>query len=185
MGERTLRCNDGPLPVLRCALKCRMTILVYLWLSVFCPPTEAQVEHLRSLFPAYLSAQGASENLLVAEATGLVFRQDPSVLLSIAFHESNFKPTTVTPEPGRRVSCGVMTPVPKSGCSRWELTLLGGYESGAQHLALWQRYYKGRSALLAYAGGGVLARSCALQDSARCRVADVFTARARLIAQQR
>lgn len=162
-------------------LRWRMTVILYLWLSFFAPLSAQEVEHLRALFPAYLTTTSASENLLAAQAAALLTGEDPSVLLSIAFHESNFIPTTRTPEPGNRVSCGVLTPVPQGRCSRWELTLLGGYESGAQHLALWRRYYKGRSVLLAYAGGGVLARSCALQDSPRCRVADVFHYRARLI----
>lgn len=162
-------------------LRWRMTVILYLWLSFFAPPSDSEVEHLRALFPAYLNAQGASENLLAAQVAALLTGEDPSVLLSIAFHESNFIPTTRTPEPGNRVSCGAMTPVPQGRCSKWELTLLGGYESGARHLALWRRYYKGRYVLLAYAGGGVLARSCTISDNAKCRVADVFKSRARLI----
>lgn len=158
--------------------------MLYLWFSFFAPPYAQEIEHLRLLFPAYLTTTSASENLLAARVAALLTGEDPSVLLSIAFHESNFVPTTRTPEPGNRVSCGVLTPVPQGRCSRWELTLLGGYESGAQHLALWRKYYKGRSVLLAYAGGGVLARSCALSDSAKCRVADVFKSRAKQIAHK-
>lgn len=149
-----------------------LTLLLY-----FAPQSDG----LNRLYPQYLSARQAQEHLLAARVAGVLYGQDPSLLLAVAWHESRFTPDAVTVEPGRRVSCGVMTPVPKSKCSAWDLTLLGGYMEGAKHLQMWHdKWHSTRALLLAYAGGSGLVRACAPHGYFKqrgknvCQVADAF-----------
>lgn len=158
-----------------------MTYLLYLLLNLLSPSTSSQVEAFRLTAPDYLTSETARDHLEVARAVGIWYQVAPSVLLSIAYHESRYEPGTITPEPGQRVSCGVMTPVPKTRCSPWELSVLGGYTAGAEHLALWRAYYPGHE-LLAYAGGGWMVAMCAaIPSDARCQIQGAFLARARRI----
>lgn len=133
-----------------------MTVLILL-ITLLCPLRQESAV-LARLTP-YLTPEKARDHLVAARVAGLLHGEDPSLLLAVAWHESNFSPSQVTREPGGRVSCGSMTPFPKKRCTSQELTLLGGYLVGAEHLALWRRYYP-REALLAYAGGGGLVRVC-------------------------
>lgn len=158
-----------------------MTIIVYIWLALSRPPALAEVDALVATAPDYLDRTSAEIVLLAAESAGAVYRVDPAILLSIAYHESRYVRTTVTPEPGGRVSCGVMTPVPQRSCSDWELTVIGGFEAGAAHVALWRSLLPGLE-LYAYAGGGWLAGLCAKDRKAQeCRVVDQFVRRAEWI----
>lgn len=160
-----------------------MTFLLYLLISLFSPLSDSQVAAFRATAPDYLTIETARDHLDVARATGFLYRVAPSVLLSIAHHESRYVPTTVTPEPGQRVSCGVMTPVPQSRCSALELSVLWGYDAGAAHLALWRAFYPGRE-LLAYAGGGRMVTMCSTTPSdPKCLISVVFLTRARQIDQ--
>lgn len=159
-----------------------MTYLLYLLLLLLSPFSDYQVSAMVSTAPDYLTMETARDHLAAAVAAGTAHDVRPDILLSIAYHESRYAPGTVTPEPGHRVSCGVMTPVPQASCSRLELSVVGGYDHGAAHIAAWRQYYPGRE-LLAYAGGGGLVSLCARSPGRQeCEVARVFEARARKIA---
>jgi hypothetical protein len=138
-----------------------MDIIIAAWLDSY-TPTRAEAEALARATP-HLTVDEASENLRDARFIGFLHGVDPYRLMAIADHESNFRPRTVTREPGRRVSCGVMTPVPKRGCTAEELTLLGGYRAGAEHYRMWLERYRWSTwaADIAYAGGGQSVRQCA------------------------
>jgi len=112
-----------------------MNWILSLWLALQSTPAEA--EALRATAPAYLSRWSATQHLGAARLAAVSFDVDVSTILAIAYHESRFVITTRTREPKGRVSCGVMTPVPKRRCSADELTLLGGYMAGAEHLRAW------------------------------------------------
>jgi hypothetical protein len=139
-----------------------VTVLIALWLALFSPPSEHQVDVLQATAPQYLTRETAGHHLIAARAAGASHGVPPELLLAIAWHESRYVPTTRTAEPRSLVSCGVMTPVPQGGCTAFELTLLGGYDAGARHLRTWLDVCSGAwsCALLAYAGGGGLVRAC-------------------------
>jgi hypothetical protein len=160
-----------------------MTWLLSLFLALWNPPTAHEVETFRATAPDYLTAESARQHMVAARAAGAVHRVPVEVLLSVAWHESRYRPTERTPEPGGRVSCGVMTPTPQARCSPVELTRVGGYDAGAAHLALWLSLCRGgmRCALLAYAGGFTLVRACANRDDGTCAFPDVILQRARRI----
>ncbi len=122
--------------------------------AAFCA-TPAEADALRATAPAYLTVESAAEHIRAAREAALVTGTDPALLLAIAWHESRYDPRVVTREPGHRVSCGVMTPVPKRGCRGDELTLEGGYLAGARHLREWLDIrHSLRRAVVAYAGAG-------------------------------
>lgn len=160
-----------------------MTWLLALLLAFLDPPTSGQAAALRVTAPDYLTAEAAARHLVAARAAGAAHRVPPEILLAIAWHESRYTPTTRTPEPGGRVSCGVLTPTPQAACSPRELTLVGGYDAGAVHLATWLALCGGRArcALLAYAGGFVLVHACTNRDDGACSFPDIILARARWI----
>lgn len=151
-------------------------------------------ESLRRTAPADLSLAGACANLAAARAAGAELAVDPDLLLAVAHHESRYQAGAVTAEPGRKVSCGVMTPEPLRTCR--PSTLERGYLDGARHLRGWLDACRGRlrCALTGYAGGFRLVSACArgpvvshrrLGDLDLCRTADVFLRRARLIRESR
>src|SRR5262245_42464925 len=105
-----------------------MSWLVALLLAL--RPTPEQAAALSEWDPVDLTPEQAADHVQWARFAGSVYRIDPVLLLAIAHHESRFHPRTVTREPGHRVSCGVMTPVPKRHCRPDELTLEAGYLAG-------------------------------------------------------
>ncbi len=139
-------------------------VILAIWLHSM-EPTDAEIRALVRTDPVDLTYDSARENILYAREAGQLYGVDPSVLLAIAWHESRYHPRTQTREPagldedGRyrrhRVSCGVMTPVPKARCAEVELTLEGGYVAGAAHLRMYLDVHHGslEKALVAYAGG--------------------------------
>jgi len=157
-----------------------MTIIVALWIALTSGVPDNEVTAFRATAPPYLNEETARQNLVAARAAAVVHRIPAELLLAIAYHESRYRPTTRTAEPGDRVSCGVMTPYPKARCAAAELTLLGGYDEGARHLRDWLQVCRGniRCAILAYAGGGALAGACVRHREGSCAVADVIAARA-------
>lgn len=162
-----------------------MTWFLALLLTVLASPSEHAIAGLRATAPDYLTTHSASGHLVAARAAGAAHGVSASVLLAIAWHESRYVTSEVTPEPGGRVSCGVMTPTPQRRCRPWELTLLGGYDAGARHLKVWLDLCAGRMrcALLAYAGGFGLVRACAagpwiVDGRDLCEVADQVLERA-------
>lgn len=156
-----------------------MSLAIALWIALQSTPAEAAA--LRSTAPEYLTLAAAAEHLGNARAAASMYRVDPATLLSIAWHESRYDVRQVTAEPGRRVSCGVMTPAPQRRCSAAELTLLGGYMAGAEHLRVWLDVCDGSEtcALTGYAGGYWLIGVCRRdRGDRRCAVTRVFQARA-------
>ena len=138
-----------------------MTLIIALYLIIIDPPTDAEVSAFRSVVPGLLTTADARAHLTVARAAGAVHGVPPARLLAVAWHESLFRPDTVTREPGNRVSCGVMTPMPRRRCAPGERTLIGGYDIGAEHLAWWATIHPHPWAhLTAYAGGTGLVRVC-------------------------
>jgi hypothetical protein len=133
--------------------------LLALWLSF--QPTDSEARALQSTDAVDLTVETATRHLAAATLASRLYGVDRSVLLAVAWHESRYVETIRTPESGRRESCGVMTPVPKRRCDASELTAVGGYLAGAEHLALWMSKYPDRRSLVAYAGGGGLVRACA------------------------
>lgn len=123
----------------------------------------AEAQALQTIAPAYLSLHGAYLHLLAARYASSRYNVRPELLLAIAHHESNFHITTQTIEPGHRVSCGVMTPIPKQRCTSVDLGLYSGYAIGAAHLRTWLDYCHDNEicALQAYIGGAGLYRVCA------------------------
>lgn len=135
-----------------------MQIIVILW-TLLNPP-EAKIEALRTWAPAYLTHDSAKANLIASGG-------DP-MLLYIAKHESNFKPSVVSQEPLGKMSCGIMTPIPMMHCRPGQ-TLAEQYAIGAQHLKDWysacaisRKWVKplDKCALTGYAGGGLLIDYC-------------------------
>lgn len=172
-----------------------MTWLVILWLGLWSHPGEAQA--LRSVASSYLTAASAGQHLGAARAAAALHGVDAPTLLAIAYHESRFAAGTRTREPGGRVSCGVMTPVPQRRCGQADLTVLGGYLAGAAHLRQWTDACHAADhwrhdvddqairscALWAYAGGRGFRAFCRARGGrARgCDAVDRFEAMARRI----
>lgn len=117
--------------------------------------STADVEQLRATAPKYLTTETAREHLGRARAADMMTGEDASVLLAIGWHESNYIQGYVQPEPGNRVSCGVMTPYPIKGPCPTR-TLAEEYLDGARHLAEWRHLVPG-APILGYAG---LAGAC-------------------------
>lgn len=165
-----------------------------LWLAIQSTPEEVRAFH--TVAPAYLTPSSAVLHLGAARVAGARYGVDPAVLLSIAYHESRFVLDVRTRESGDRVSCGVMTPVPQARCGPQELTLLGGYLAGAQHLRAWIDVCHAtdhwrhdvddevvqRCALWAYAGGLTFRAFCeAKPGRPGCDAVTKFEERARAI----
>lgn len=170
-----------------------MSYILAVIVSLFVPTAES--EAFRSTAPDYLTVESAAEHLYTAQIAAAEQGVDPDLLLSIAFHESHYDQTARTPEPGHKISCGVMTPVPGATCTNG--TLLDGYRAGAAHLREWLIAMHGneRQALIGYAGGYALLRGCAagpvmkLRKSGRsdniCLTPEVFQYRAKWIKRAR
>lgn len=159
-----------------------MGLSVVLWVITHAQPAEAAA--LAATDPDDLTVEAAAEHIRVAREVSIVTSTDPAVLLAIAWHESRYVVNNITKEPGRRVSCGVMTPVPKKRCGLDELTIDGGYLAGAVHYAEWLGRCRENVACadLAYAGGMGLVRACARGRRLKaCAVHSQFERRAAMI----
>jgi formylglycine-generating enzyme required for sulfatase activity len=154
---------------------------------LFCSPAE--IDSLAAFHPPkrrQLTHGEAVEHCGAAKLAAFVSDQPRELLNAIAAHESDWREDAVTPEPGNRVSCGVMTPDPKRACDWIDRTLVGGYVRGALHLAVWRRKYSPTAALWAYAGGGGTVALCAAGDDSRaCEFAPLMIGWARTIAPKR
>jgi len=159
--------------------------LLVLVVTVLVPPSRADA--LCTTAPHYLTRDSASIHLAASTVTGLATGTDPALLLSIAHHESRYAYRVVAAEPGRKISCGVMTPEPthdRDACRETTSSIAAGYLAGARHLRHWFDACHGnrRCALLGYAGGYALIAACARGEQLRgCFAPDVFSSRAALI----
>lgn len=148
-----------------------MLILLHALILLLTPVSDREADALLSTAKTsrYLTTRdGAREHIAAARAAATVFAVDASLLLSIAAHESDYKHDVRTLEiKGAKVSCGVMTPEPmfpaeaRSVCPVVTSSPFAGYLDGARHLRAWMRVYLGRTALMAYVGGGFGVGWCA------------------------
>jgi len=168
--------------------------LVALWLTL--QSTPAEIRAFQATAPAYLTLPSAAQHLGAARVAAIRYSVDPAMLLSVAYHESRFVVDLRTREVGGRVSCGVMTPIPRPRCTAAELTVLGGYLAGAAHLRTWIDVCHARDrwrhdaddeairrcALWAYAGGRGFRAFCAAHEGhPGCDAVAKFEDRARAI----
>lgn len=169
-----------------------MDLFLHIVIALGLGPSPADIEGLRRTAPEPITAEVAAEHVLAARVVAAARGLDPDLILSIGAHESNYT-DAVSHESGGRASCGPMTPTPTARCSH--AGVLVGYARGAEHLAGWLRAEHGslRLALLGYAGGYALLRSCAAGPvvvSRRggeldlCRTPEVFLARAAWIRRE-
>jgi hypothetical protein len=114
--------------------------------------------NIRALPGAHLTPEQAVEHAENACEASRATGEDLDILLAVAWHETRFTFDYVQREPGRRVSCGVLTPEPLPQCAR--RTHVDQYFDGARHLAFW-RMHLGDAYLYGYAGGRGLYRACA------------------------
>lgn len=127
---------------------------------------DADALALQKLAPEPIDLELARENVAGARIAAIaVFpggEVSPEYLLAIARRESLFQRGAVTAEVGGRVSCGVMTPIPRARCDRDE-SVIAGYLVGATHLREWLAATAGDldDAQRGYAGGFRLLRACA------------------------
>lgn len=166
-------------------LQTRMLDIIVALVSMFVAPRDADA--LRSTAPTHLaSSEAARPHVAAAVAIAVATRTRWSALLAIADHESNYRFDVVTPEPGGRFSCGVMTPEPlasRRACSSAAESLASGYLAGALHLRAWLDACRGdeRCALRGYAGAWTLRCDGADHGHRACAAARWFEARARQI----
>lgn len=152
---------------------------------------RADAEALRATAPLYLTTDTAAENLTAARIAAAITDTDPDLLLSIAWHESRYESTQVTPEVGGKVSCGAMTPEPthdRTACRDATSSLVSGYLAGARHLRVWLDASHGniKTALTGYAGGYRLIAACRRGERVHgCATPDVFLGRAQRIRDRR
>lgn len=165
-------------------LATRMLEIIVALVSMFVSPDDADA--LTSTAPRYLTRDTAREHIAASVVIGTITRTDPSMLLSIAHHESRYQHGEVTPELGGKVSCGVMTPEPtysRRACSDATRSIAAGYLAGARHLRGWLDVCRDneRCAMLGYAGGFALIDACSREKKSGCYAPFVFEQRATLI----
>jgi hypothetical protein len=169
-----------------------MEMLIRLALAFISPPSTEDAEALNRFAPQYVSVASARDHLWAARVAAAAYDVDADMVLAISYHESRFTNGVVAAEPGGRVSCGAMTPYPTKACET--KSLLAQYLDGARHWGVdWKRagdVRNEREALLGYAGGYYLIRSCrkgaVLRNKTHgddlCATADVFNGlRARIV----
>lgn len=139
-----------------------MQFLLRILLAIVTPTSDADAEALHRFSPNEVTVDRAYEHVWAARVAAAFYDVDADMVLAISWHESRFTDNVVAAEPGGRVSCGAMTPYPTSKCV--SKSLLEQYLDGARHWAVdWRRAGDVRSeheALLGYAGGYYLIRSC-------------------------
>lgn len=138
-----------------------MLEIITAYLVAICSPQAA--EGLRSTAPIYLTSSTAKEHIAAAFVASAATQTDPSLLLSIAWHESRYVVTAITREPPDpitgepRWSCGPMTPEPLKSltrCKQATSSTLAGYLAGARHLRVWINACRGnRACALRHYGG--------------------------------
>ena len=143
--------------------------------------SSEDVERLRRTDPQDLTTESAREQIGAARTAAFLTRTDPGMLLSIAWHESRYTLAAVTNEPGGKVSCGVMTPIPRYGhCP--SRTLVESYIVGGRHVRTWIEAVGPRWAWIGYAGGYRLIKICKAGGASRgCSIERVFRSRAERI----
>lgn len=152
--------------------------------SLVDPRVDSLAHGARATAPSYLTADTARDHAFAALVAAKTYDVDPSLVLSISWHESRYIADTVTAERGGKWSCGPMTPEPLAqaggACLLARRSLLAGYLAGARHLRVWLDVCHGseRCGLVGYGGGFALLRLCATDDVRGCHLPEVFRARA-------
>jgi hypothetical protein len=164
----------------------QLLLILRFVIAVLTPVSEADAVGLHRFAPDEVSVDHAYQHVWAARAATALFAVDAQpathanvlatvsaylawlfvvdgdLTLAIGFHESHFTDNVVSHEPGKRVSCGAMTPYPTRTCV--QKTLLEQYFDGVHHLAIdWKHagdVRSDREALLGYAGGYYLIRAC-------------------------
>jgi hypothetical protein len=165
-------------------------------LAILTPTSDADAEALHRFAPSDVTIEAARDHVWAARVAAAAYDVDADMVLAISWHESRFTDGVVAAEPGKRVSCGAMTPYPTKTCD--QKTLLEQYLDGAAHWAVDWRHAgdvrNAREALLGYAGGYFMIRSCREGPVLRyktsgddlCKTPDVFAAiRTRIVAARR
>ncbi|HSX22551.1 MAG TPA: hypothetical protein VLE97_07245 [Gaiellaceae bacterium] len=139
-----------------------MEFLIRIAIAFLTPTSDADAEALHRFSPEEVSVDRAYEHVWAARVAAAVYNVDADMVLAISWHESRFTDNVVAAEPGRRVSCGAMTPYPTAKCVA--KSLLEQYLDGTRHWAVdWGRagdVRNDREVLLGYAGGYYLIRAC-------------------------
>lgn len=156
-------------------------VSVLVWLA-----SPEDVERLRASAPRYLTETTARHHLGSARLAAYAYDVPEELLLSVGHHESRYQVGEITPETGRKFSCGVMTPVPtrsRGTCRRATSSAADGYLHGAEHLRGWIAACRGSAwcALTGYAGGYYLLSYCRRHRHRNCGVAYDFVRRATTI----
>jgi hypothetical protein len=140
-----------------------MQLILRIVLAFLSPTSDADAEALHRFSPNEVTVDRAHDHIWAARVAAAVYGVDPDLSLAISWHESRFQAHVVGPAVNGRRACGAMQPVPTGKCE-WK-TILEQYLEGTEHWAVWKRAGDVRNdheALLGYAGGYRLLRSCRL-----------------------
>jgi hypothetical protein len=140
----------------------QLLLILRFVIAVLTPVSEADAVGLHRFSPDEVSVDHAYQHVWAARVAAVVYDVDADMILAVAWHESRFTDNVVAQEPGRRVSCGALTPYPTQRCV--SKSLLEQYFDGAHHWAIdWRRagdVRSDREAWLGFAGGYYLIRAC-------------------------
>lgn len=139
-----------------------MQLIFRILLALVTPTSSAEAAGLHRFAPEEVTVENAYVHVWAARVAATRYSVDMYMVLAVSYHESRFQIDVVTPAPGGRVACGVMTPYPTIRCN--QKTLLEQYFDGTRHWAVDWRGARGvrneKEALLGYAGGYLLIRHC-------------------------
>ena len=158
-----------------------MLTLIAFFVGLLASPTD--VAQLQATAPHSLKTiEQAREHLGAARTAAFLTRTDPTILLSIAWHESRYRVDVSGPEVGHRVSCGVMATEPRRPPCPAQ-TVAQSYLEGAAWVRRWLEVSHGnlRRALIGYGGGYRALRICARQRHPACGFPAVIVRRAQRI----
>lgn len=160
------------------------TIAIVIAFAASVQPRCSDPIKLHASAPEYLTLESAGEHCDAADLAALITGTDAADLLSIAWHESRYQRTAITPEPGGRFSCGVMTPAPiydRAACEAATMSLVAGYLAGALHLREWLIVCRGNRACALRGYAGAATSQCNIDPNRACRAAWEFDRRARVL----
>src|SRR5262245_36505769 len=95
---------------------------------------------LQRFAPEYLSVAAAREHIGAARHAGAQYSIEPTVLLASAYNESRFSYTVSGRDTNGLMTCGVTGVQHGTSCNQNDMTLVRGYQRGAEALRGWLRY---------------------------------------------